>query len=242
MTLTLSAAQGELLFSPVIHQMSHTRDNPITEAFTNINSSGFGINAPYYTSNSDRPFSGAACTSNLGPGQLYDITSYDSTAYLTVVPTSAPTDGTVIRVNAFDGIAANVPTQTSISSSTTLVITTSASSMSTPCPTDVAVTFEIPYCVGDDYLTTGEDINLIGSVDALGDWVIADSIRMSDDVNNATNCLWETTISLPAGTYLEYKYLHIGSDGSVTWSTDPNYSVTIVDDCAATEVLGDWWR
>jgi len=38
---------------------------------------------------------------------LYDITSYDSTAFLTVVPTSAPADGTMVRVNAFDGIMAS---------------------------------------------------------------------------------------------------------------------------------------
>jgi len=187
--------------------------------------------------NTDRPYSGAACTSRLGPGQLYDITSYDSTAFLTVVPTSAPTDGTMIRVNAFDGIMANgAAPVTQISSATS----TSISSTSGPCPTSVKVTFQVPFKVTN--AAAGESINIIGSVSSLGKWAVADSIRMSQEKYTAADPLWVTTVSLAPGTYVEYKYLHILADGSIVWGADPNFSFTVPTNCVATQANYDAWR
>ncbi|KAI9729525.1 MAG: hypothetical protein M1818_008498 [Claussenomyces sp. TS43310] len=202
----------------------------------------FGVNAPNYADNTDRPFSGAACTSSLGPDELYDITSYDSTAYWTVVPTSAPDGGTVVRVNAFDGIAATAAATTTTTSSVSPTRSTSSTSISTPCTpaATVSVNFRVPFAVTDT--AAGENINLIGSTDFLGGWVIADSIRMSDDLYTTANPLWETTVAFPAGTYVEYKYLHILANGSVVWSLDPNYSMTVSTGCAKTETMNDVWR
>jgi hypothetical protein len=74
--------------------------------------SGFGVAAPNYDSNPIRPFSGALCTSWIGPGELYDITSYDASKYLSIVPATAAATGTVVFADAFDGIMATAAAAT----------------------------------------------------------------------------------------------------------------------------------
>ena len=63
---------------------------------------GFGLIAPNYLSNSARPFSDALFTSNIGLGQVYDISSHNFTVYWTVVPATS-TAGTVVFANSSSG-------------------------------------------------------------------------------------------------------------------------------------------
>ncbi|OBT60866.1 hypothetical protein VE03_09694 [Pseudogymnoascus sp. 23342-1-I1] len=56
-------------------------------------------------SNANRPGLNATCTSHIYANALMDITSYDSTAYATVIATSAPAYGVLVFANAFDGTA-----------------------------------------------------------------------------------------------------------------------------------------
>ncbi|KUJ15982.1 uncharacterized protein LY89DRAFT_750091 [Mollisia scopiformis] len=98
---------------------------------------GFGLIAPNYASNSARPFSGALCTSNIGFGQVYDVSSYNSTAYWTVIPVTA-TAGTVVFADAFDGITAPATTSTLlITSSSTKSSSFTKSSASTTATTSI---------------------------------------------------------------------------------------------------------
>jgi hypothetical protein len=59
------------------------------------------------------------CTSIIGADELYDITSYDATAYLTVVPATAPAAGTVVFADAFDGIMATAAATTTAAATKT---------------------------------------------------------------------------------------------------------------------------
>ncbi|KAE9377717.1 hypothetical protein N431DRAFT_554065 [Stipitochalara longipes BDJ] len=84
---------------------------------------GFGLIAPNYASNSARPFSAALCSSAIGLGQVYDVSSYNSTAYWTVVPETAATAGTVVFADAFDGITAPATAFAKTTSSSTKTAT-----------------------------------------------------------------------------------------------------------------------
>lgn len=190
---------------------------------------GFAVNAPNYLSSTDRPFSEAACTSWFGPQEEYDVTSYDSSAYLTVVAATAPTDGTVVYVNAFDGIIATAPfTATSIS--------TSSVASCTAAPT-IAVTFRVPYDVNSTSAAAGEYIALVGSTDELSAWNTTESIEMTESFDT-----WSTTVNLLAGEYVEYKFLHYEVYGTFEWSDDPNYSLTVPSGaCISKTTVSNTW-
>lgn len=82
-----------------------------------VHSSGFGVIAPNIT-DTQRPGLGAICTSSIWQGVLMDITSYDSLTLATVIPTTAPGNGTIVLASAFDGNAVIPPRTTSTTTST----------------------------------------------------------------------------------------------------------------------------
>ncbi|KAK0448445.1 glycoside hydrolase family 13 protein [Desarmillaria tabescens] len=85
--------------------------------------------------------------------------------------------------------------------------------------------------------TFGENIFVVGSISQLGDWAPASSIALS-----ASNYpVWEVTISIPAGTTFEYKFIRKETDGSVVWESDPNREATVVSS-GATQTLTTTWR
>ncbi|KFY49143.1 hypothetical protein V495_00699 [Pseudogymnoascus sp. VKM F-4514 (FW-929)] len=55
--------------------------------------------------NGNRPGLDAICISEIFMNVLMDVTSYNATAYSTVIATSAPSNGAIIFANAFDGTA-----------------------------------------------------------------------------------------------------------------------------------------
>lgn len=114
--------------------------------------------------------------------------------------------------------------------------TTSTSACSTP--TAVAVTF-------DEIVTTtyGENVFLTGSISQLGSWDTSKAIALSSADYTASNNIWFVTVSLPAGTSFEYKYIRVESDGSIVWESDPNGSYTVPSGCGvSTVVLSTTWR
>ncbi|UKZ56763.1 hypothetical protein TrVGV298_010604 [Trichoderma virens] len=94
---------------------------------------GFGFYAPNFN-NTQRPGLGAICTSTVWADVLMDITSYDTTALATIIPTSAGINGTLVFATAFDGISATAvvtsPTSSSASSSSTSKSTTASTTTS----------------------------------------------------------------------------------------------------------------
>ncbi|PYI01147.1 hypothetical protein BO78DRAFT_328295 [Aspergillus sclerotiicarbonarius CBS 121057] len=107
--------------------------------------SGYGLYAPNYL-NTTRPGLGAVCTSSVWPDELMDITSYDSTALATVIPTSAGVNGTLVFATAFDGtkatsVASSTPSSSpTTASSTTSVTTASPTPTTSPAATTAAAT------------------------------------------------------------------------------------------------------
>jgi len=80
----------------------------------------------------------------------------------------------------------------------------------------VSVTFNV-----NATTTFFENIFVVGSVDALGDWSPNNAIHMS----SAKYPIWSVTVTLPGSTYMQYKYIRKRLD-SVIWESDPNNVLT----------------
>lgn len=128
-------------------------------------------------------------------------------------------------------------TTTSTGSKTTT--TTSSTSTSTGCSaaTSVAVTF-------DETVTTtyGQTIKIAGNVAALGSWNTGSAVALSADQYTSSNPLWHGTVSFAAGTVIQYKYINVASDGTVTWEADPNHTYTVPATCATAATVSNTWQ
>lgn len=128
----------------------------------------------------------------------------------------------------------------STTSSTTLktstVSATSTATSATATSTgSVAITFQ-------ESVTTiyGETIKLVGSISELGSWAPASAPAMSAASYTSSNPLWTYTLSLPAGTSFEYKFVKIGTTGAITWESDPNRSYTVPSGSSTATVSSSW--
>ncbi|KAG8705782.1 hypothetical protein FRC11_008782, partial [Ceratobasidium sp. 423] len=84
--------------------------------------------------------------------------------------------------------------------------------------------------------TYGDNIFVVGSISQLGTWAPDSSIAMS----SASYPTWTVTVTMPAGTAFEYKYIRKTSSGSVVWESDPNRSATALSSGSLT--LNDTWQ
>ncbi|PBK84861.1 glycoside hydrolase family 13 protein [Armillaria gallica] len=85
--------------------------------------------------------------------------------------------------------------------------------------------------------TFGENIFVVGSISQLGNWAPASSIALS--ANDYP--VWEATVSIPAGTVFQYKFIRKETDGSVVWESDPNRQATVISS-GTTQTLSTTWR
>lgn len=137
--------------------------------------------------------------------------------------------------------ATGIPVTTSATASVTKATSaTSTTTSATTCttPTSVAVTF-------DEIATTtyGENVFIVGSISQLGSWDTSKAIALSASQYTSSNHLWFATLSLPAGTTFQYKYIRKESNGSIVWESDPNRSYTVPSGCGvSTATENDTWR
>ena len=82
----------------------------------------------------------------------------------------------------------------------------------------------------------GQSIKVVGNHSALGSWSTASAVPLS----SAAYPVWRATVALPAGTSVQFKYIRVGSDGSVTWESGANRVVTVPASGVLT--LNDTWR
>ena len=110
--------------------------------------------------------------------------------------------------------ANTVPTSCSATSATGIYTTPTATTPLPPCTTvsSVAVTFNVA-----ESTTFGETILLAGSVQQLGDWNTANAVALSAVDYQSGYPRWFVTVSLPAGTTFQYKFVKEESGGSVSY-------------------------
>ncbi|KAL2819851.1 Six-hairpin glycosidase-like protein [Aspergillus cavernicola] len=75
-----------------------------------------------------------------------------------------------------------------------------------PCPTpfSVAVTFEVAAST-----FWGEEIRVVGSTAALGNWAPAEGVAFRTDRYTSSQPIWYATVRVAAGQTLEYKYIRL---------------------------------
>lgn len=128
------------------------------------------------------------------------------------------------------------------SSTSTKTITTSTKTSTTTATCIAATTIPVTF---NELVTTkyGENIYLVGSISQLGSWSTSSAIALSSTSYTSSNPLWTATINLPVGTSFEYKFIKKGTDGSISWESDPNRSYTVQTGCSGTTATASaTWR
>lgn len=110
--------------------------------------------------------------------------------------------------------ANTVPSTCSATSAQGTYSTPTATAPLPPCTTvsSVAITFN----VAED-TTFGETILLAGSISQLGSWNTANAVPLSATDYQIEYPRWFVTVSLPAGTTFQYKFVKEESSGSSTY-------------------------
>ncbi|KAF6229617.1 hypothetical protein HO173_011472 [Letharia columbiana] len=136
-------------------------------------------------------------------------------------------------------IANTVPSTCSATSAQGTYSTPTATAPLPPCTTvsSVAITFNVA-----ENTTFGETILLAGSISQLGSWNTANAVSLSATDYQIEYPRWFVTVSLPAGTTFQYKFVKEESSGSSTYEDGPNRSFTVPTGCAAAVEVHDVWQ
>ena len=74
----------------------------------------------------------------------------------------------------------------------------------------------------------GDNIYLTGNTVELGNWATTPATAVGAMLTNAsTYPNWWLTVSVPAGKTIQYKFIRIRADGSVTWENGGNHSYAV---------------
>lgn len=179
-------------------------------------------------------WAGSAGTSVPGTCSATSVSGSYTSATSTSFPASeTPTTGTGT------GTTSTKTSSTSTKTGTTTTTSSSTATTSTACAT--ATTVQVTF---NELVTTtyGETIKIVGDIDALGNWDTSSGVALSASGYTSSNPLWTVTIGLAAGQVVEYKYINVGTDGSVTWEADPNHTVTIAASCATATTISNSWQ
>ncbi|MFC4069261.1 carbohydrate-binding module family 20 domain-containing protein [Actinoplanes subglobosus] len=84
--------------------------------------------------------------------------------------------------------------------------------------------------------TTGTNVYVVGSIDALGAWNTTNAIPLS----SANYPTWSKPVVVPQSTTFSYKYIKKDASGNVTWESGSNRSYTT--GTAATYTVSDTWK
>lgn len=134
-------------------------------------------------------------------------------------------------------LLASNATPTSATSTTLRTTSSSArSTVSTACPTVVAVSF-----VHRVTTVPGDTIKIAGNNAQLGNWNAAAAPALSATGYTASNPVWNITLRMTPGQAVSYKFVKVSSSGTLSWESDPNRAYT-VPACQASVSISSSWR
>lgn len=112
--------------------------------------------------------------------------------------------------------ARTVPSTCAPTSAQGTYATPTATAPLPPCTTvpSVALTFNVA-----ESTSFGETVLLAGSISQLGGWDTARALPLSAIDYQSGYPRWFVTVSLPAGTVFQYKFVKEESGGGMTWGT-----------------------
>ncbi|KAI0143938.1 starch binding domain-containing protein [Hypoxylon sp. NC0597] len=71
------------------------------------------------------------------------------------------------------------------------------------------------------------------------------AVTLSSSSYTSSNPLWKATVNLPAGQAVQYKYILVDTDGSMTWEADPSRTYNVAESSAnltsANEIPTESW-
>ncbi|KAK7948327.1 Glucoamylase [Apiospora aurea] len=88
----------------------------------------------------------------------------------------------------------------------------------------------------------GQTVKIVGNIPALGNWDTSKAVALGASQYTPNNPVWSVSITLAAGQALQYKYIVVNTDGSVTWEADPNHAYTVPQGCATQTSKSDSWQ
>jgi alpha-amylase len=137
--------------------------------------------------------------------------------------------GGTVTVDAAHNASITVPAKDAVAFDIDSVVT--GGTTTTPPPATVAVTFK-------EYATTyfGQNVYVVGDIAALGAWNTNSAIALS----SAGYPTWSGTVTLPANTAVQYKYIKKNPDGTITWEGSSNRTANSGSGGSLT--LNDSWR
>lgn len=132
------------------------------------------------------------------------------------------------------------PNQTPKTGAPTHTTTTQPSkTSSTGCATASVVAVTFRERVVTQY---GQTIKIVGNNDLIGNWDPTKAIALDANEYTSDNPVWKVTVTFPAGTDIQYKYINFNADGSYNWEHDPNHSYTVPKSCASSATASDSWQ
>lgn len=135
--------------------------------------------------------------------------------------------------------ANTVPSTCSATSAQGTYSTPTATAPLPPCTTvsSVAITFNVA-----ESTTFGETVRIAGSIPQLGSWNTANAVPLSATDYQSEYPRWFVTMSLPAGTTFQYKFVKEESSGSFTYEDGANRDFTVPTGCATAVEVHDVWQ
>ena len=106
---------------------------------------------------------------------------------------------------------------------------------SAPPPATVNITFNE---AADTNL--GENIYLTGSIAALSTWSTGGALPLTRISGTGTRGNWRLTVTLPAATAVEYKYIKKNGAGAVTWESGANRTLSTGAGGTAQSTADSW--
>lgn len=165
---------------------------------------------------------------SLPAGRYCDVISGDFTAATST--TAATCSGTTVTVDATGNASITA------GSFSAAAIHSDATLDGTAPPATVSVTFNE---AADTNL--GQNVFVTGSIPALASWNPASAIPLTWLSGTGTRGNWRATVTLPATTAVEYKYIIKDGAGNVTWESGANRTLT-TGAGGTTQSTNDAWK
>ena len=131
------------------------------------------------------------------------------------------------------------PSLTPTATSATRTVPTTTPPAATTCITAITVIVTFAALAKTEW---GQTIKIVGDVESLGSWDPSRGLALDPSQYTADRPLWSIAIELPAGESIQYKYVNIGSDGSVVWEGDPNRAYAVPLSCETAITRHDIWQ
>jgi alpha-amylase len=128
--------------------------------------------------------------------------------------TGGTCSGGTVTVDGSGNATVDVPSMSAVAIDANSLVSGGGS---TPPASKVGVDFKVN---ATTYF--GQNVYVTGSIPELGNWDPNSAIPLS----SATYPVWDATVQLPANTAVQYKYIEKNPDGSVTWESGANNSLT----------------